>query len=151
MSLVARCTERNLDVDHEASRDSTATAPPTNSKPRWHIVSRRASRRSRALSVTSSNCHAETRDKRAMCRLELPSIIIVNGSSSTLHVFVSKYTNSNGSDAWFTVDAGKRESWSRSGWELVAFKNADDTKRAGVYVPVNSTVTYRSLGDITWE
>ena len=77
------------------------------------------------------------------------AIIVVNNSSPAIHVFVSKYSNSNGSDEWYTIAAGKRDSWARSGWELVAFKNANDTDRAGRYVPVNSEVVFTDLAHIT--
>ncbi|KAI8976696.1 hypothetical protein BD414DRAFT_496269 [Trametes punicea] len=77
------------------------------------------------------------------------SIIVHNATSVPISAFVSKYTNeSKGSDDWFTVAAHSRESWERDGWELVAFKNDDDTDRAGVYVRVDSTVTFYSLQDI---
>ncbi|KAI0356081.1 hypothetical protein OH77DRAFT_1520632 [Trametes cingulata] len=79
------------------------------------------------------------------------SIIVINESCGPMHVFVSKYSNKNGGDAWYTIEAGERDSWSRPGWEVVAFKDANDTHRAGVYVPTNSTVTYRGLNDITWR
>ncbi|KAI0807571.1 hypothetical protein C8Q74DRAFT_1228083 [Fomes fomentarius] len=74
------------------------------------------------------------------------SIIVINASNEDISSFVSKY--SDGDDNWFKVTAGGRDSWSRKGWELVAFKNANDTKRAGVYVPVNSTVTFHSFTNI---
>ena len=77
------------------------------------------------------------------------AIIVVNNSSSAIHVFVSKYSNSNGSDEWYTIAAGKRDSWARSGWELVAFKNANDTDRAGKYVPANTEVVFTDLAHIT--
>ena len=77
------------------------------------------------------------------------AIIVVNNSSAAIHVFVSKYSNSNGSDEWYTIAAGKRDSWARSGWELVAFKNANDTDRAGTYVPVNSEVVFTDLAHVT--
>ncbi|KAI8993816.1 hypothetical protein BD414DRAFT_456951 [Trametes punicea] len=77
------------------------------------------------------------------------SIIVHNAAPVPISVFVSKYTNSKGSDIWFTVPADTRESWERDGWELVAFKNTDDTHRAGVYVRVDSTVTFYTFKDIT--
>ena len=77
------------------------------------------------------------------------AIIVVNNSPAAIHVFVSKYSNSNGSDEWYTIAAGKRDSWARSGWELVAFKNANDTDRAGKYVPVNSEVVFTDLAHVT--
>ncbi|KAI0770934.1 hypothetical protein BD413DRAFT_613466 [Trametes elegans] len=80
------------------------------------------------------------------------SIIVHNASSGAIHAFVSKYTNDKGSDDWFTIGAGQRESWGRNqGWELVAFKNEGDTERAGVYVSVDSIVTYHSLSNTVVE
>ena len=79
------------------------------------------------------------------------AIIVVNNSSAAIHVFVSKYTNSNGSDEWYTIAAGKRDTWSRSGWELVAFKNEDDSMRAGVYIPINKKVVFYSFNNIQVE
>ena len=79
----------------------------------------------------------------------MPSIIVANNSAEKISAFVSKYTNSNGSDEWYTIAAGKRDTWSRSGWELGAFKNANDTDRAGRYVPVNSEVDFTDLAHIT--
>ncbi|KAL7277302.1 hypothetical protein ACG7TL_009158 [Trametes sanguinea] len=81
--------------------------------------------------------------------LQMGSIIVINNSSSTISVFVSKYSNSDGSDAWFTLQPGARDSWSRKWWELVAFKNANDSNRAGVYVPVDSTVTFTDMAHIS--
>ncbi|KAL0572587.1 hypothetical protein V5O48_009379, partial [Marasmius crinis-equi] len=75
------------------------------------------------------------------------SIIVHNKSNQDINVFVSKYSK-DGSDDWFVVKAGQSESWSRSGWELVAFKNSFDSQRAGVYIPSNRAVTFRSFGEI---
>ncbi|KAI0711015.1 hypothetical protein C8T65DRAFT_187148 [Cerioporus squamosus] len=77
------------------------------------------------------------------------AIIIVNNSSSAVSVFVSKYSNSSGSDDWFSLGPGKSDSWTRNGWELVAFKNANDTDRAGRYVRQDAKVTYHDLANIT--
>ena len=62
---------------------------------------------------------------------------------------VSKSTNtSNGSDLWYDINS-TAQSWARgTGWELVAFKNAHDTTRAGVYVRVDSTVTFNDFNNI---
>ena len=76
-------------------------------------------------------------------------INIRNVSSGNCHVFVSKYSNKSASDDWYQVPAGQRESWQRNGWELVAFKNDSDSDRAGRYVAVNSTVTFKDLGNIS--
>ncbi|KAI0644561.1 hypothetical protein C8Q79DRAFT_780337 [Trametes meyenii] len=76
-------------------------------------------------------------------------IIVVNKSSAPISVFVSKYSNSKGDDSWFTLGPGASDTWGRSGWELVAFKNHDDSDRAGVYVHANHAVTFNSLHSIT--
>jgi hypothetical protein len=77
------------------------------------------------------------------------SIIVVNNSTSAINCFVSKYSNSKGDDSWFSIPpTGGRLSWTRSGWELVAFKNSNDTQRGGIYIPASAIVTFRSFGDI---
>ncbi|TFK94871.1 hypothetical protein K466DRAFT_593169 [Polyporus arcularius HHB13444] len=81
--------------------------------------------------------------------ITMGAIIVVNSSSSPVQVFVSKYSNSNGSDEWFTIAPGKRDSWARNGWELVAFKTGNDTNRAGKYVPVDTEVVFTDLAHIT--
>lgn len=78
---------------------------------------------------------------------QMPAIIVHNASGSAVDLFVSKYHG--GSDEWYTVKAGTRDTWNRdgAGWELVAFK-VSGGDRAGVYVPTNSLVTFKSLNDI---
>ncbi|KAI0674547.1 hypothetical protein C8Q78DRAFT_1015462 [Trametes maxima] len=75
----------------------------------------------------------------------MPSIIVSNKSSSPITVFVSKYTNPRGSDRWYTLAAGAHDSWERNGWELVAFKNSNDSHRTGVYVYTNQAVIFHSM------
>ncbi|KAI0631121.1 hypothetical protein C8Q77DRAFT_1159822 [Trametes polyzona] len=77
------------------------------------------------------------------------SIIIVNASSGPCHVFVSKYSYSQGDDSWFTLGPGQRDSWARNNWELVAFKNDGDSDRSGVYVRADTTVVYHSLHNVS--
>ncbi len=77
------------------------------------------------------------------------SIIVINSSGQEVSAFVSKYSRNSADDNWFKVAANAHESWTRDGWELVAFKDSNDTHRAGVYVPVNSTVTFHSFTNIT--
>ncbi|KAI0707681.1 hypothetical protein C8Q76DRAFT_745900 [Earliella scabrosa] len=76
------------------------------------------------------------------------SMIIINKSSSPVSAFVSKWTDGNGDESWFTVPAGGRDSWSRKGWECVGFKNNGDSKRDGKYVPINSVVVFHDFGKI---
>lgn len=77
------------------------------------------------------------------------SIIVINSSSSDIFAFVSKYSNSSGSDDWFKIAPGERESWNRGDWELVAFRDSNDTDRTGVYVRANSVVMFKSAKDIS--
>ncbi|KAJ8469109.1 hypothetical protein ONZ51_g9204 [Trametes cubensis] len=72
---------------------------------------------------------------------------VVNNSSAPVSVFISKYSNPDGSDAWYSISPGKRDAWERNNWELIAFTIGNDD-RAGVYVKVNKTVVYNSLTDI---
>ncbi|KAI0642683.1 hypothetical protein C8Q79DRAFT_1013353 [Trametes meyenii] len=101
------------------------------------------------ITVESLNVHSSRKYPEKRYRIAMSSIIVINKSSSAVSVFVSKYSNSSGDDSWFTVAAGGRDSWGRKGWELVAFKNASDTDRAGVYVPANSVVTFNDLAHIS--
>ena len=76
------------------------------------------------------------------------TITVYNGSNAAISVFVSKYSNPDGYDHWYSVAPGEVENWGRDGWELVAFKNKDDSDRAGVYIRTNRTVTFKALDDI---
>ncbi|KAK6510158.1 hypothetical protein TWF481_004872 [Arthrobotrys musiformis] len=78
-------------------------------------------------------------------------IRIANETSSPIHVFVSKYNG--GSDDWFTLQPGGSDIWNRKegsggGWELVAFRDGDDTQRVGRYVKVNSSIIFRSWEEV---
>lgn len=77
----------------------------------------------------------------------MPRIYIQNKSSRSFEVFVSKY-NGGGSDDWFTLNPEQGDGWNRdsNGWELVAFKIGGS--RAGVYVPLGSTVQFYDLTNI---
>ena len=90
-------------------------------------------------------------DYRATCadrlHAQMGEIIVTNNSGAAVSVFVSN--TSGGSDAWYSVPDNTSETWSRTSWEVVVFKNDDDTDRAGVYVRVDSTVVYKSLDDIS--
>lgn len=75
----------------------------------------------------------------------MPVIIVHNNSSCEVELFVSKYNG--GSDEWYTVKSGARDEWKRNtGWELVAFRIGN--RRAGVYVAMDSLVTFNSLNNI---
>ncbi|KAI0323945.1 hypothetical protein GY45DRAFT_489881 [Cubamyces sp. BRFM 1775] len=75
---------------------------------------------------------------------------VVNNSSAPVSVFISKYSNSDGSDAWYTIPTCARDAWERNNWELIAFKldNGNHSERAGIYVRVNKTIIYNSLDDL---
>jgi len=78
-------------------------------------------------------------------------IFVKNDSPQEFQALVSTYTGGNGN--WFPVprqwmDSGK---WTRSGWELVAIRNLEDTHREGLYVTaLNQTVyiTIKSMVEI---
>ena len=78
-------------------------------------------------------------------------ITVINNTPEHISTFVTKSTADNGTDTWCQLaPSGGHDRWARGdGWELVAFKNADDTTHAGVYVPVNFIVTFKSLENIT--
>ena len=69
-------------------------------------------------------------------------ITVVNHSPNPIFAFVSKYSNNSGKDDWFPLAPGESDKWDRNGWELVAFRDRDNTFRRGVYVRVDSTVNY---------
>ncbi|KAI0737949.1 hypothetical protein C8Q80DRAFT_1275982 [Daedaleopsis nitida] len=100
------------------------------------------------LSLIASTSHKD--HQQPLLKLNtMGSIIVVNASNQTVSCFVSKYSNSGGDDSWFTLSPGQRDSWGRNGWELVAFKNAGDTNRGGVYTRVDTTVTFHDFNNIT--
>ncbi|KAI0323944.1 hypothetical protein GY45DRAFT_1332085 [Cubamyces sp. BRFM 1775] len=74
-------------------------------------------------------------------------LVVVNNSSAPVSAFISKYSYSQGSDAWYSIPAGAADVWARNNWELIAFTTGNDD-RAGVYVRVNKTVIYNSLDDL---
>jgi hypothetical protein len=77
----------------------------------------------------------------------MPGIFVKNDTSSAIDCFVSKYTNKNGSDDWFTLQPGAGDTWQRNdGWELVAFRHGTD--RSGVYVKTGASIVFGGLGHI---
>ncbi|KAJ3490771.1 hypothetical protein NLI96_g1183 [Meripilus lineatus] len=69
------------------------------------------------------------------------SILVRNKSNHDIQCFCSKYSNNDGSEAWFNLRPDY-ERWNRNGWDLVAFKNSGDTQRAGVYINARGKTTY---------
>ncbi|KAI0670321.1 hypothetical protein C8Q78DRAFT_1079298 [Trametes maxima] len=86
--------------------------------------------------------------KRTYALAHSATIIVSNKSSSSITLFVSKFSNPTGSDRWYTLAPGRSDSWDRSGWELVAFKNSNDTHRAGVYIHTNQEVAFFNMDHI---
>jgi len=62
----------------------------------------------------------------------MPSFRIYNKTDSKVQVFVSKYSNGSGDDAWFPLEAGSYEDWNRGSWELVAVEY-HNKHRSGAY------------------
>lgn len=70
-------------------------------------------------------------------------VFIKSLSEHKFQAFVSSYTK--GKDDWSTLgDSWGTEDgrWSRSGWEVIAIRNADDTKRVGYYEYVRGATIY---------
>ena len=82
----------------------------------------------------------------------MSSIIVQNLSPNDIYCFVSKYSHEEADDSWFKLAAnGGTSSWSRSSWELVAFKNLNDSTRAGVYIQTNKKVIFSDFNNIRVE
>ncbi|KAJ3490805.1 hypothetical protein NLI96_g1168 [Meripilus lineatus] len=66
---------------------------------------------------------------------------IRNTSDHAIKCFVSSYNG--GSDEWYDLSSSyKGDSWKRNGWEVVAFKNENDTRRVGFYLNTRDKTTY---------
>lgn len=72
---------------------------------------------------------------------KMGNITVFNETTDTIWVFVSKYSTPGGDDSWFPISPGGKDVWVRDNWELVAVKNADDTRRLGAYMKTNSYYT----------
>ena len=77
-------------------------------------------------------------------------VVVINKTDRIIHCFVSKYSASSGDDAWFDVNPSAAEHWTRTWWELVAFKDSSDSTRSAVYVKIdhNRTIEFYSFDDI---
>jgi len=78
------------------------------------------------------------------------AFVIYNQTDQPLRVFVSKYTNNKGSDAWYTLNPGKNENWKRSGWEFIAIE-FDDKDRKGFYLPCPQKLTIKGKDNVVIE
>jgi len=76
---------------------------------------------------------------------------VINQSGETISVFVSKYTEQDGSDSWFKIQPNAQETFKRKGWELVAVSFDPDDDRRGVYVKCPATVRIHSKNNISTE
>jgi hypothetical protein len=65
--------------------------------------------------------------------------LINNRSNITISCWIS--TSSGGSNEWFRMRPGEKDTWKRSGWETIAFRNEDDTERTGIYVNNRGSLT----------
>ncbi|KAH6897812.1 hypothetical protein BKA70DRAFT_1116107 [Coprinopsis sp. MPI-PUGE-AT-0042] len=67
-----------------------------------------------------------------------------------IEVFVSKYSNSNGSDEWYKVapdfTSRSADTWNRTGWEVVVFKDPSTGKRRGWYLKGEGTLQLTFYG-----
>lgn len=75
---------------------------------------------------------------------------IRNVSGQDISCFISKYTG--GDDNWFRLSSSFSDGrWGHSGWEVVVFKNADDSQRRGLYLNNRGKtvyITFRSFENI---
>ncbi|KAF9499201.1 hypothetical protein BDN71DRAFT_1442238 [Pleurotus eryngii] len=70
-------------------------------------------------------------------------VFIKSLSEHKFQAFVSNY--SRGQDDWFTLGDSwgtADDRWSRSGWEVIAIRNANDTKRVGYYEYIKGATIY---------
>jgi hypothetical protein len=85
----------------------------------------------------------------------MSKVFVINKSSEAIECFISKYTNSKGSDEWYKLNGPDgSDTWDRgAGWELVAFRrpaSGINPPRAGVYIYIQGgkTVTFYNFGNI---
>lgn len=71
----------------------------------------------------------------------MPGFRVRNHSKfdAAVDVFITKWTISNGSDAWCRVDsslgnASKSDNWERHGWEMLVFRDPETKRRRGWYL-----------------
>lgn len=75
--------------------------------------------------------------------------MVENKSGKTVEVFVSRYSNTNGSQAWVTLKHGETDTRPRYYYELVVFREPGvDAKREGVYVAHDSHIVFNGFGAI---
>jgi hypothetical protein len=65
------------------------------------------------------------------------SFLVSNRSEKPVFCCIS--TASGGNGDWFKLPPGGNDTWARSGWETVAFKDENDTERKGVYIKTNGS------------
>ena len=81
------------------------------------------------------------------------SIRIEAQSTQHFQAFVTKFSNSQGSDDWFPIPSSFNAdgTWHRGFWDFVAIRNESDTDRRGFYFNAKNHTIYiivRSLNDI---
>ncbi|KDQ50135.1 hypothetical protein JAAARDRAFT_200224 [Jaapia argillacea MUCL 33604] len=73
------------------------------------------------------------------------AVYVRNLSNHDMQCFITKYTR--GDDSWFPI-SNDFQKWERTGWECVAFKNAANTNRKGVYLNAagkTTNITFRGF------
>jgi hypothetical protein len=59
---------------------------------------------------------------------------VVNRCVTAVFCSITNKTNPSGNAGWFEIQSGASETWSRSGWEDVHFKNKTDTKHKSLWI-----------------
>lgn len=68
-------------------------------------------------------------------------VVVKNNSNAAVQCFVSKYSNPNGADEWFTLHPGCEDTWCRGeSHEFVAFMSGDN--RVGVFAAMQQFVQF---------
>ncbi|KAH6905603.1 hypothetical protein BKA70DRAFT_1107454 [Coprinopsis sp. MPI-PUGE-AT-0042] len=69
---------------------------------------------------------------------------------SGIQVFISKYSNTNGIDDWYSVPpdfiSQQEDTWNRSRWEVVVFMDPSTGRRRGWYLNGEGTLQLTFYG-----
>ncbi|KDQ10041.1 hypothetical protein BOTBODRAFT_36661 [Botryobasidium botryosum FD-172 SS1] len=77
-------------------------------------------------------------------------IVVINSSTAPVFCYVAREHQPPGGDGgWYKLGPGVYDRWDRPGgkWEVVGFRNGDDTVRGAAFARAGSTVTFN--GDFT--
>jgi len=64
----------------------------------------------------------------------MPNITFINTTDDDVSVFVSKYSDDEGNDGWFTVSAGSSSQWGRNKHQAVVATAPGSAGQAGTSV-----------------